>query len=159
VKRFEFRLARLARVRALQEEQARAEWRAAEQEAAAAHMYRDQADADRVTARGLLAGDLRTSSITPGEVVLAHQQLDRMDHEFTRRRELAVTAQFQADRARAPWEECRRDVRALDCLEDKARTEHKYEVEAAEAQQLDEAALMRAARKTKMNTSKNENHS
>jgi len=153
VKRFEFRLARLARVRVLQEEQARAEWQAAEQEAEAARTHRDQAHADRVQAREVLANDLRTSSIAPGEVVLAHQQLDRMDREFTRRRELAATAQFHADRARTPWEERRRDVRALERLEDKARTEHQYEVEAAEAQQLDETALMRAARKVTTNTS------
>lgn len=153
MKRFQFRLARLARVRALQEEQARAEWQAAEQEARAAEARTARATADRDTARGLLADDLSAGALGPGEVMLAHGQLDRMDREIRQRREVQVTARFQADQARAPWEERRRDVRALERLEERARDDHHREAEAAEAQTLDEVASTRAARKNQRNSS------
>lgn len=149
MKRFRFRLSRLSRVRAIQEELARAEWRAAEDLAlraeARVHEMQDLVAATNAALRELLA-----SGEVPQLEVLAHQDLqDRVRAGLQQARRQAGELRVAAERAREPWTALRVELEGLQRLEDRARENHHAELTRAENAELDQIAQDRAVRATR----------
>jgi len=144
MKGYRFRLARVLRVRRIEEQLARAGFlerqREAEQSAALraegldlAHRMREQ-----------LRDQIGSGSIEPRLVLGAQSGIDAMADLCRRRDERARTHQAQADRAREPWSDSRRDVRALEALEQKQMERFRSEQEKRANRELDETAARRA---------------
>lgn len=142
---FQFRLARILRVREVEEQAARERFLAADRIARDAEA---RADAARDTLASALA-ELRDSqsehALAPGFLVAAQNTLD----ELRRRRQSALdrarTQRLQASAEQTAWAERRRDVKGLERLSDRDRERWLAEMGRAEAQQLDEVGSMRAA--------------
>lgn len=144
MRRFRFRLERLARVRRIQEEQERERWLAAE-------LARREADAAEAGAREQTAAveaELRRrqadAALGVDAVLVAQAALERARGAEVRARERTRTATFQAERLRAPWDERRQEVRGLERLEQRARTAWRREELLREAAELDEVAAQRS---------------
>ncbi|MCP3914811.1 MAG: hypothetical protein GY711_04525 [bacterium] len=141
------RLARVRRVREIQEELARADWLTAERSADAAEEASAAGFAEVAQAREQLGQRMESGLSAPTETLHAFTAIDRIEDTARLWRERARTLRFQADQKRAPWEERRRDVRALELLEDRAREAEIQEEFEAETLELDEVALRRATSK------------
>lgn len=136
----------MLRVRALQEEIARAAWLEVERAAASAEARTELGARAVRTERADLGRRMEDGAISPVQVLSAHAAIDGM-HAHTRGwRERAKTLRFQAQQARAPWEERRRDVQALEKLRERARAAEAREEFSEEAATLDEVAQRRASR-------------
>lgn len=146
-RRFAFALARLARVRELEEREARGRWAAAEREAAGAEaeLGRRREALDR--ARGELGALRGAGRLEPARVLACERVL--ADHEARVRAALerARTLRLQADELRGAWRERERDRRALEELEARGRERHRVALRAAEAAELDEVAARRSRRR------------
>jgi flagellar biosynthesis chaperone FliJ len=147
-RRFDFRLERLKRVRKIEERVARAEWGRTEalaqaQEALRARRARELDDSRRELAAGMLPGStLRPEWMLHTEHAFRSQVASlRLAHED------ALTRRAQADAFGRVWRERKLDHRALEELEGRARTRHRAEVERWDNAQLDEQAVLRAARR------------
>lgn len=138
-RRFEFRLERVRRVRALEERVARAERAQAEGLARAAEERRDQArsvlERSRAHLRALLAGELDAR-----RVLASQRVLDGELASLRRRVESARTLRTQAERMAALQRERSSAARALDELRTRARTRHAAELEKHDNSALDEVA-------------------
>ncbi len=143
MKRFRFRLERLARVREVQEELARATWAGAEREAREGEEQADAlAEALRAAQRELVAAR-RDPRGGAARALVAERTLDTLAERLRSARERARTRRAQADRLRDAWRERERDVAALERLEERARERHQLEAGRAEALVADEAAARR----------------
>ena len=142
--RFQFRLERVLRVRAVQEEAARAAWLDAERAAAESEELHDR-DAALLEAASRALREAMPSS-SAAALLRAHEALDRMSRTAVRRRELARTLRLQSQQAREPWERRRREVRGLEQLAARALEEHRRSERAAEARSRDEFINSRATR-------------
>jgi flagellar export protein FliJ len=144
VKRFEFQLQRLARVRKVQEDLARAAWQAAE--AAARELARRVEAAEA----GILEAveDLRTLQSSPRLEAAQLIQAQQAVQLLSVRREALVgrqrDAQAEADRLREPWQALRTELEGLRRLEEKARERHRLEAERIETNETDQVAMERA---------------
>ena len=146
MKRFEFKLGRLARVRAVQEEQARARWQSA---AAAARQLEEHVQAtsrDIDQALDYLRSAQACAALDTGRVLNAHEALQLLERRRAdlRRRHLGACA--RAEELRAPWQAVRTELEGLKRLEDKARGEHRRERERQDAATTDQIAIERATR-------------
>lgn len=143
-RRFEFRLARVQRVRDVEERVARAERAQAEALARAAEASRDQARAvleqSRATLRALLEGALE-----PRDVLTAQRALDGELADLRRRVESARTQRLQATHMAAAHRERKGAARALEELRERARLHHAAELEKHDNAALDEVAQRQAA--------------
>ncbi len=140
--RFAFRLERVLRVRAVLEDVARAEWQTAEHAAAVA----EERHRSLVSALEAAQGDL---PVGPGpldvdSLLWRQASVERMSQAASRLLERARTVRYQADEARRPWEQRRRDRRGLDRLRERALRAHLVSEEAAEIADMDEIAAARA---------------
>lgn len=140
--RFAFRLERVLRVRAVLEEVARAEWQTAEHAAAVA----EERHRSLVSAREEAQSDL---PVGPGPLdvqglLWRQASVERMSVAAGRLLERARTVRYQADEARRPWEQRRRDRRGLERLRERALRAHLVSEEAAEIVTMDEIAAVRA---------------
>jgi hypothetical protein len=148
-RRFEFRLARVQRVRDLEERVARAERAQAEALARAAEASRDQARAvleqSRATLRALLLSSSGGSALEPRDVLTAHGALDGELADLRRRVESARTQRLQATHVAAVHRERKSAARALEELRERARLRHAAELEKHENAALDEVAQRLAA--------------
>ncbi len=142
------RLARVLAVRALEEEQARAEWLAAEQEARRAEDATQALWAARDEQTRELGAAL--PGLTPAWVMVSHGAIDRTERSALRQRERARTERERAEQARIPWEERRARARGLERLVDRLRTREEAEAHRAEARVLDEINSARALRARRM---------
>jgi len=146
-RRFDYRLARLLRVRAIEEQVARAEWGQTEGLARAQERLRDERAHGLASARQELAASMgRGSTIRPEWMLQAEHALTAQIADLRRTHEDALTRRAQADALGRVWRERERDRRVLDELEDRARTLHREEVERWDNAQLDEQALVRQRR-------------
>lgn len=145
MKRFQFRLARILRVREVEEQAARERFLAADRIARDAETRAESARDALTSAREELRASQSAHTLAPGFLVSAQHALD----ELLRRRQSAAdrarTQRLQADAERAAWAERRRDVKGLERLSDRDRERWLAEEARAEAQQLDEVGSMRAA--------------
>jgi len=141
-RRFEFRLERLRRVRALEEHVARAERARNESEARVA-----EARAEEVRAR--LAQDHAWVRERLGESALAslpaaHRSLDSTARTLSRRLETARARRASAERSAEEHRARKIAARALDELRSKAHHQHQTLLSQVEQAQLDEVALRRS---------------
>ena len=147
-RRFDFRLARLLRVRAIEERAARAEWSEFEVVAQVHEALRDQRAGQLGSARRHLAAGLAPgSTLRPEWMLLAERALDAQVADLQLTHEDALTRRAQADAMRDVWRERERDRRVLSELEDRARLRHRDELERWDNRQLDEQALLRRSRR------------
>lgn len=140
--RFNFRLERVLRVRAVLEEVARAEWRAAEHAAAVAEERHRSLLLEREAAQSDLP--VGPGPLDVNGLLWRQASVERMSEAAGRLRERALTVRYQADEARRPWEERRRDVRGLERLREHALLAHLASEETAEIAAMDEIAVARA---------------
>ena len=140
--RFHFRLQRLLRVQGILEEEACAVWRRAEGVAATAEQHARARSTEREAALADLASHLR--GLRPVDVLWRQEQIDRMASLAASQRERARTLRHQADVARAPFDEHRRERRALEHLRERAERRHLETERRREAVLADEITLARA---------------
>jgi flagellar biosynthesis chaperone FliJ len=143
VKRYSFRLARVLRVRRLQEEILRAAYLEARALADQAHARAEAQAQELLRGRGELALMQSRSPLQPLRVIGQQDLLARLNAELetlrARARKLAAEAQQRADLAR----EGRARVQGLERLDERRRRLHKAEVERAELRLGDEVAARR----------------
>jgi flagellar export protein FliJ len=146
MKRFEFRFARLARVRAAEEGIARDTWQKAE--------ARHQSARDRVK---LIRQDIAAATedlrrvqadpqLAPREVLAIQTSMQHLDSMLEAATEEAETLRVAAEEAREPWQALRTELEGLSRLEEKGLLAHRREVEREEIKQMDQIASERAAR-------------
>ena len=140
MKGFRFRLARVLRVRRLEEQMARAHFVERQAEARRAEEVAASSAATAREMRTELAERLAPGAIDPRSVLHAHDSLDGMGHVCRRHTERARTADLQAEEARAPWMDVRTGVRALETLEERKKERFRAEAEKRANQELDETA-------------------
>lgn len=144
MKRFEFKLGRLARVRKAQEEMARAAWQAAE---AVAREIDDQlrsSGADIERAFEYQRQIQASLDLDPNRVLHAFEAIQSMERVRDRLRARLDGARAEAEALRAPWQVLRTKLEGLKRLEETARTEHRSARERAEAAEADQIAIERA---------------
>jgi len=144
--RFRFRLDRVRRVRALEEELARAAWREAEGAAAGAEAALGALVRERHAATLALRDRIADPRLQPLAVLAEQRGLEGLERALRAGRERARTLRFQAERARAAWSRRRVDVRALERWRERLFGEHLEREGRREARELDEAALLRSRR-------------
>lgn len=148
MKRFEFRLARLARVRRIEEERARAAWQAVEAAARRAEQGVLVREAEVSEVQAALREAQSHPQISPATVLSLDGLLARAQERLVSERQRARRRRAEADSAREPWQRLRTELEGLDRLEEKARSSHKVERDRVEAQELDQLASERAARRS-----------
>jgi len=147
-RRFDFRLARVRRIRELEELIARTQWGEAQAEANDAAATREARRAELDTAReelALLLGrevgpepKVPRRSIDPRAVTLSHELIDHRVRAVRRAEEEVLTKQAQADRLARAWGERDAHRKSLERLEDRDRQGHLRELERADAKEADE---------------------
>ncbi|TDJ71856.1 MAG: hypothetical protein E2O39_07605 [Planctomycetota bacterium] len=145
MKPFRFRLDRVLRVREVEEETARAAWLVVEQAARAAETRAEARAHDRGEAFSELAREMAECSLAPAVMLVRHAVLDRLARAESEERERALTLRRQADQARGPWQDRRREVLGLTRLRTVAKSRYADAALAKEIAEMDEVALMRAA--------------
>lgn len=162
-RRFEFRLARVQRVREMEERVARAERAQAEALARVAEASRDQARAvleeSRAHLRALLEAAAREGALEPRDVLTAQRALDGELADLRRRVETARTQRQQATHMAAVHRERKSAARALEELRERARLRHAAELEKLENAALDEVAQRLAAAARRAQSGKEESAS
>lgn len=146
-RRFDFRLARLKRVRKIEERVARAEWGRTEALARAQEALRGQRARELDDSRSELAAAMLPGSTLRPEWMLQAEHAFRSQVAGLRlAHENALTRRAQADAFGQVWREREREHRALDELENREQGRHRAELERWDNAQLDEQAILRRAR-------------
>lgn len=146
MKRFRFKLARLSRVRKVQEELALAAWQTAERAASEAQErieLADQAIANGVAELRLIQNQ---GNIDPRQVLQARGALEHMEQRRVLLVRVAESARVEALRLREPWQALRTELEGLRRLEQKERTKFRIESEREDAKQIDEQTMDRSGR-------------
>lgn len=141
-RRFEFRLERVARIRAIEERLARSERISAETLARAAEARRDQARGVLERSRAWL-GELLKGNVDARGVLSSHRALDLELERLRRATESARTLRTQAERMAAAHQTRRTAARALEELRIRARKRHRELLETSDNALLDEVAQRR----------------
>jgi len=150
---FRFRLARVLRVRQIEEDVAKAAWSSAIATANEADRRVEATRLARQTSQTELSQALAGSKLTPAEVLTRHRTLDALSADLERRLQQARTLHFQAEQMRVPWEAKRNEVRGLERLHDKHKQEFQAGERLTESRLMDEVASMRAAKRKKVDHS------
>jgi flagellar export protein FliJ len=153
VKRFAFRLQRLVRVRAIEEQIAREGWALAERGARQSEECAERALLDVRAAREALRTELRSGRVLPAGLLqrqsLSDALVERRGLALQRARAARETAELQ----RAAWLGHKRKLEGLGRLEQRDLEAWRLEANAHDAAELDEVAAIRAARKARRETS------
>ncbi len=139
------RLARILRIRKVQEEQARALW--LEAELAATRSEERASELGRARRNMVSHLGERLCGLPPAWVLLSHEQLERVGQKLRIRRERARTLRSQAEAAREPWAERRTAAKGLERLLERAKSKEYMQALALETRELDELNMERAARR------------
>jgi len=149
VKRFAFRLQRLARVRAIEERIGRESWALAERGARTAEERAEAALRDVQAARAGLLAELDSGKLVPAEYLqrqsLTDGLLARRAHALARAR----AARAKAEVERALWLAQKRKLEGLARLEQRDLEAWRLDENAQAAAEIDEVAAVRAARKAR----------
>lgn len=149
--RFRFRLARLLRVREIEERLARERWVAQELASREADALVERRRAEHDLALREL-GELRAKPrLDPAAVLDAESWGERLLAARGAALERARTARFQADELAGAWRLREREKEGLERLSRRDREIHRRASDAVETKALDEIALMRAARRARAN--------
>ena len=146
-RRFRFRLARVLRVREIEEQSLRAAWGAAEQAALHAEQRLAAARADLVEARAELARRQASGRMAAGEVLAVDQLLELRRKAFPVLAQRAAAARDEAEARRADWVGSRRERRSLELYRERALVKHREEQTRAEAAAMDEVAATQTERR------------
>jgi flagellar export protein FliJ len=145
------RLARVQRVRELQERVLRAEWAAAERAAAEAQDTVHRLGALRGAAEADLARTMGAARLDARNVMLDQDSVARIDRAVVAAAASAQEARRHAERMRAPWQERRSDAEALARLGARLATVERQAEAKAEQGRLDEHSGARhAARRAEL---------
>ncbi len=147
-RRFDFRLARVLRVRTIEERAAAASLASAQAELAAAE--RTAADRRRALsdARRELGVRLAGGVLEPALVLVEQQAIDAQLSGLTAARHAVLSCQAHVQAELEAWQQREQERRALAELETRARDRHRQAVHAAENAELDETAGQRVGRGT-----------
>lgn len=144
--KYAFRLQRVQRVRAVEEDLARARFAEAE---LAARNAEERAE-ERRRAIDVAIDDLRglqgSPQLEPAAVLAALGLVDEARVAWRTADQTARASRATAEEARRAWMERRRDLEGLDRLDERARAEFRQERDRAETLALDEVASQRDAR-------------
>ena len=154
MKRFRFRLERVQRVRVIEEEVARAALQTAQARARGADALAKDAQAEVEGARDELRGLLAGGAVDPGAVLWRQALLDRLRQRSEALRRQAVKLERAATRELELWQVAVRERDALERLEERRRADHAVAAERRANAELDEIAGVRAAARTREDTSR-----
>ena len=135
-RRFEFKLARLLRVRTIQEEVARAEWAAAEAEATRAESELEALHSNLRAERRRL-GHRLAGRLTGANVLSSHAALDAQLVALEQAAASARQARKRADVLVQAWRAREQERRALVELHERGRARHRRELERDEEETRD----------------------
>jgi flagellar export protein FliJ len=145
VKRYTFRLARVLRVRRLQEELLRAAWLEARARADAARAAEGAQARELGLARAELARLQGAGALDPSAVLTQQDLCARSERELARLATRARTLEAEAARRADALREARTAVRGLERLDERRRRGHREESERREQLATDEVAARRFA--------------
>jgi len=146
-----FRLQRVKRVRAVEEEVARARYGAAELIARDAEALAEEKRHGIARAIDDLRGLQGSPSLAPARVLTAIVYVDERRADWRTALEVARSLRARAEEERKAWLLRKQDVEALARLDDRARDGHRFEQDKLESLALDETASQRAARTQRAN--------
>lgn len=146
MRRFQFRLARLAQVRAVEEELARQTWQAAEAAVRAAEERVQWIQNEIIGATERLRRAQGDRRLAPLEVLSLQSSNDSLLGNLDLAWRRVDTLRIAVEEARRPWQVLRSEIEGLSRLEEKARATHRREAEREEMKQMDQIASERAAR-------------
>jgi len=155
MKRFAFRLARLTRVRAIEEQIARESWALAERSARNAEELAERTLADVHAARTTLREQLSSGHVVPAEMLQRQSLCDALAARRTLALQRARMARNAAEAERALWIAGKRKLEGLERLETRDLEAWRLAENAHDAAELDEVAAVRAARKARAETADN----
>jgi flagellar export protein FliJ len=144
--KYVFRLQRVKRVRAVEEEVARARYGAAEIAAREAELLAEEKRQGIERAIDELRGLQGSPSLAPSRVLTALVYVDEQRADWRAALEVAQSLRARSEEERKAWLVRKQDVEALERLDDRARDEHRFEQDKLESLALDETASQRAAR-------------
>jgi flagellar export protein FliJ len=152
VKRFAFRLQRLARVRAIEEQLAREKWALTERGARQSEERAERALSDVHEARALLRATPAGGRLLPAELLQRQAACDGLVARRGLALQRARVARAQAEVERALWLAEKRKLEGLARLEQRDLEAWRLLENAHDAAELDEIAAVRAARKVRRET-------
>jgi len=147
MKRFAFRLQRLARVRAIEEQVARESWAFAERGARSAEECAVSALADVHAARATLRGSLAGGPLVPAELLQRQSLCDALVARRGLALQRARAARAKAEVERALWLSHKRRLEGLERIERRDHEAWLLAENASAAGEIDAVAAVRAARK------------
>ncbi len=159
MKRFAFRLQRLARVRAIEEQIARENWALAERAARTAEERAERALSDVHEARAALRAELDSGRIVAAELMQRQSLADALVARRVLLLQRARAARAQAEVERALWLAQKRKLDGLGRLEQRDLEAWRLAENAQAAAEIDEVAAGRAARKARAESVENLNES
>ena len=139
-----FKLARVLRVRRIEEELARDRFVAVEQVARQAEETAETIGREIAKAQGELTETRLHRRVPPEDLVMAQTTLESLDQTLKEQRRRAGEMRREADDMRATWEQARGDMHALERLEERFRAARRSEEQKVEGREMDESALRRA---------------
>ncbi|MBL8858681.1 MAG: hypothetical protein JNL28_09265 [Planctomycetes bacterium] len=151
MKSYKFKLQRVKRVRAIEEEIARAAFAAAEFAARAAEARADERKADIARAIDDLRGLQAAPTLAPATVISSLGLVDDARRAWFDASEAARELRTKAEELRVAWQGRKRDVDGLDRLDEHARAAYFIERERDEARAIDDNASQRDARARRTN--------
>jgi len=153
--RFHFRLKRLTRVRAIEEQIARESWAFAERAARAAEERAERALSDVHSARASLRAKLPGGRLVPAEVLQRQSLCDALVARRGLALQRARAARAQAEVERALWLGQKRRLEGLQRIEERDHEAWLLAENAHAAAEIDEVASVRAARKARRESVEN----
>jgi flagellar export protein FliJ len=146
MKRYEFGLQRVKRVRGVEEDLSKAAFGSAEAAARAAETRAAECRAAVDIAIDDLRGLQGSPRLAPTAVIVALGLVDDARRAWFDAEELANVARARAEELRRAWQAKKRDVDGLQRLDERARADWVLEREREEAHAMDETAIQRTAR-------------
>jgi len=144
---FEFKLDRLLRVRAVQEELAQNAWQAAEAHTRAELARLERIEQELVGARAYQESVQTSPHLDPGLVLTTRRSIELLEGHQRKARGRLEVARGRSEVARRAWQEARTALQGLQRLRAKARGHHVQEERRAEAKLADAVAMERDARR------------
>ncbi|MBK7642522.1 MAG: flagellar FliJ family protein [Planctomycetes bacterium] len=150
MKRFAFRLQRLARVRSIEEQIAREKWALVERRARTAEETAERALADVHAGRAALRTELERGALVPAQLLQRQDACDALVQRRGAALQRARAARAEADVERAVWLGQKRKLDGLERLEERDHNAWRLAESASSAAEIDEIASVRAARKARL---------
>lgn len=145
-RKFDFRLERVLRVRAIEERVARGEWSVAQAALREAESERNERSQGLREARRSLGAGRASGAITPERSLLVERTLDAQVFGLSNAIERAHGKLVSAERLAATWRHSERDRRGLAELKRRALESHRLKLEAKGNAEMDETAIGRMLR-------------